>query len=406
MVFAEVDNGVLTEFDLHDIYDYDGILIDNPDYLPPEYKGFNEKLWIRDANYTPDFEISALRIESLLQRANAPSFDTIISIDQTFIENLLSVIGDVNLSNYDAQINAENYFTVLTYLIEANKDENEDDKGILKDFIQSFEKQIFANANWQKILPVFIESLKNKHIQLASKIDSIQNIGEAFGFANKFNFPENNDGLLITSTSIGGNKTDKYIKQRYILNTNFNSDNSIQNTLTIRRHHSFTDQQEFVWQAQLRPFGVTKLVDYVRYILGRGDNVSSLKVYVPNDSKLLNASGQINFDDFSIHTDPDLKQKYYLFKMETKPGQTSEVVLEYEPKIKLKPNPAATYNFDLLSQAGQTNTIFEKTYTFSSPEQKLLNHFPELNMWKQNSKPKLEFDFESDQEFSAVYTTY
>lgn len=409
LLFAEVNNGILTDFNLKDVYDFDGLLIDNPKYLPPEYIGFNSKLWIRDANYTPDFMISSKRIETMLQRAKAPSVDTIISIDQTFIEDVLGLTGPVPLENFDGKITADNYFTVLTYLVEANKFDNQNDKEILQSFIANFEKQIFSIKDFKGLFEIINQNLHQKHIQVFSKKDFIQNQIQHLGFSNLFQPTQdkNQDLLLVTNTSIGGNKTDKYIKQRYIHNTHFNRDNTIQDTLTIRKYHSFVNREEFVWQNYLRPFGVTELVDFTRYILGRGDNVSMVKVYVPNDSELDSIKGLPKNTKVSKFTDPDLNQDYFLFRMAVKPGETKEVSLTYTPKIKIKPNPAAQYNLSLQSQAGSFNTVFQKTYSFADPTtQKIYLHNPAITSYSKDGIPTSEFPFESNVDLKAVYAQY
>lgn len=409
MIFAEVDQGVLTQFDFKDVYDFDGIFTNNPDYLPPEYEGFNELLWIRDANYTPDFAISAARIESLMQQAKAPSFDTVISIDQTLIEDVLTITGPVLLPSYNANITAENFFTVLTYLVEAKKYENEDDKGILSEFIQSFQNALFDSIDFQLLAGIFIQNLDTKHLQLFSKKPAIQTQIEFYNFGNRFqaqNIPKNHNYLLVTNTSIGGNKTDKFIKQRLIYNTHFNPDNSIQNTLTIRRHHSFTDAQELRWQSQLRPFGVTQMVDYTRYILGRGDNLSMVKVFVPNNTKLLSVAGLDSTAEISQHLDPDLNNQYFLFPIRVKPGQTTEVSLKFAPQIRLNPNPTDTYYLHLQSQAGALNTHFNKTYTFSNPEsQRIFSHQPEISAFDPDGNPTINFSFSNDITLRGLYSS-
>lgn len=405
MVYAEVNAGILTSFDFKDVYDFDGILTDNPPELPPEYQGFNQKLWIRDANFTPDFAISAARVEKLLQRAKAPSVDTVLSIDQTFIEDLLQLTGPILLPEYNAQITAKNYFTVLTYLVEANKEANSNDKQILGTFLTEFEKQVFQLTNFQALFQVFSNNISQKHIQIFSKKEFIQDQIELFNVGNTFSINKpNQDLLLITNTSIGGNKTDRYLKQRFIHNTSVSQNGQIQNTLTIRKFHAFTNSEEFTWQAQLARFGVTELVDYARYILGRGDNVSMVKVYIPDKSKIIAISGHDPSFKPKMHFDTDLSQNYLLLKTSLKPGKTNEVTITYQPPIKLKFNPVSEYSLKLIKQAGTTNTVFQKTYSAPNLNQpKLYTHLPDLTSFDQAGKPTVEFTFQNDQELVAVF---
>jgi hypothetical protein len=366
LIFVEVREGYMTLFEKHDVYDYDGQL-SNPAEVPPEYIGFVNELGIRDSNYIPNFPTSAEMIDNLLQRAGGPSSDTIVAVDHTVLNDLLKHSGAITLEGYpNGEITAENFSIVLTYLIEANKLQNVNDKAILVGFVEDLKTKLLANKDIANLFRILSINVQTKHIQLYSKDSRIQSIFERYGVAGLVDkdISDDEDYLLITNSSIGGNKTDPYIRERYIHTTNINPKGEVSNELTIKKFHTFTDREELYWQRLLLPFGVEQLNDATRYVLGRGDNVSQMKVYVPFGSTITNSSG---IDKTSILTfnDSETLKTYFLFPMSVKPKQTKEITIYYDTPIKLKVSPASTYKLNIQKQAGNENIMFEKHYNFS-----------------------------------------
>jgi hypothetical protein len=402
LIFVEVSEGNMTLFEKHDVYDYDGQLR-NPEEVPPEYIGFVTELGIRDANYVPHFPTSAEKIDKLLQRANAPSFDTIVAVDHKLLNDLLRHTGAINLEDYpDGEITAENFSIVLTYLIEANKLQNINDKGILKGFVEDLKTKILANPDITNLLRIININVQTKHIQLFSKDNRIQSIFERYGVAGTVSkdIADDEDYLLITNSSIGGNKTDPYIQERIIHTTNISAKAKVSNDLTIRKFHSFTDREELYWQRLLRPFGVEELHDPTRYVLGRGDNVSQVKVYVPFGSKLTSASG-IDLNTIQTFNDSETLKTYFLFPMSVSPKQTTEVSISYETPIKLNPKPVTAYKLNLQKQSGTENVIFEKYYNIAENFKPETYYPKDYNIDKEGDY-SYEFTLNSDTKMAAI----
>ncbi len=399
---AEVNKGVLTRFELEDVYKYDGVLFDPSFVIPPEFEGFTDKIFIRDANYTPDFAISAARIETMVQRAGGQSFDTVISIDQELIKDILKIVGPIKINGLNASVNAENYDTVLTYFIEAEKDINAEDKKVLKSFMSGFEQKIFQSIDFKNLVQILLDNLNKEHLQIYSKKSDIQQLFQSLNFTGSIpkELAKNQDYLHVNNTSVGGNKTDKFIKQRFIQETQINKSGKVNHKLTIRRHHSFSDRVEFQWQNYLAPFGVTEMVDFTRYILGRGDNKVVIKVYVPKGSKLVS-----NNKNIKTYSDKQLNKTYFLFEMLLKPQETKEVTFEYESNIDLDFDPVANYELLIQNQPGVVNTIFEKKYSYAnSNAPRIYAHIPNLAKFDpETGEPSLDFDLVQDAKITAVF---
>jgi hypothetical protein len=268
-----------------------------------------------------------------------------------------------------------------------------------------FEKKVFSSVDFKSLVQILLQNLSNDHIQIFSKKPEIQSLVESLNFAGLIpkELPTNQDYLLVSNTAIGGNKTDKYIKQRYTHTTSLTKSGKVENTLTIKRHHSFTNSEEYKWQNYLAPFGVTKMVDFTRYILGRGDNKVAVKVYVPAGSKLVSSS--LDSGSFKTYFDKSINKTYFLFEMSLKPQATKEITLVYEPKIDLDFKPVANYELQLQNQPGSLNTVFEKKYAYqSSDSPRVYSHIPELQTFdSETGEPSLGFELKQDTLLKGVF---
>ncbi|PIQ78868.1 hypothetical protein COV81_04000 [Candidatus Peregrinibacteria bacterium CG11_big_fil_rev_8_21_14_0_20_41_10] len=363
-IIADTNDGIITSFDTHDVYEFDGQLYtDEPQ--PPELTGITSQAWIRDSNTSPDFVTNAKKAASLLEKAGGPSVDTIIAVNQSVIEDILAVTGPVNLDQ--GTITAQNFSPIFTYLIEAASLNSDAPKISLFEFIPKLKAKITGSQDqWGQIVGVISQAVHQKNIMAYSKNPTLQNILADLGLSNQIKAPNTLDELLITHTSIGGNKSDRYLKTRYIHNTEFTARGEIIDHLTIRLYDGYSDAVERQIAAYLRPFGVEQLIDSIRYVLGRGDNVTRLKIYVPFGAKLLSAKG-IDIKEVVSKNASDLDERHVLsYVARLAPGATNEVTLSYKLPKELNIKPFDLYQLQLHKAPGINNVIFEKHYQIPS----------------------------------------
>lgn len=366
LIFAEMSQGYLNTFEYHDIYDFDGQFAE-PLELPPEFAGVYDELFIRDANFNPDFNESAALIENLLQRAGAQSFDTIFAIDNSVIKDALKITGPVPFQSH--QITADTYDVVLTYFEELDTDNT----GIASDFVSNFKQKLFANTNFQKLSQVALNNIQSRHIQFYSKDQALQKLLQDFNLTSTIAQTDSaEDYLMLVTAAVGGNKSDKYISQRAIHTTRITEDKELVNTVKIRRFHGFTDAEEYKWQNILEPFGIDQLKDEVRYTLGRGDNRARIKVYVPLGSELQSTKG-IEFSRIKAIDDLKANKTYFLIESKVSPGQLEEIELTYKLPFNLQQKPVDLYTLFVQKQSGDDSTIFEKHFDIQSKQR--VKHF-------------------------------
>lgn len=400
---VQANDGVITELQPYDVYEFDGQLTLN-EAQPEVLTTITSENTIRDSNTTPDFKVNAQEAARLLEAAGGPSVDTVVAVNLSFVEELLATTGPISLES-GRIITAENFFLVFTYLIEAQKIETNTPKSVLINFIPVFKDKLASEkAKWPQFISLAQKAVREKNIVAYSKNELGQSVLNDLNLSNTLNVPDTSDELLITHTSLGGNKSDRYLESEYLHNTIFESGGQMVNELTIKLTHGYSDPIEWGFLPRLRAFGVNQLADPIRYVLGRGDNITRLKIYVPKGAKLIKAEGLPETEELVNKAATDLEnRRLFSYVSRLAPGETGEIKITYKLPSKLDPSPLDIYQLLLRKAPGALNTTFIKTYELADtlrlnktqPEKVLLDDELEYE-WKSQ--------LDTDQFYQAVLT--
>lgn len=355
---------------------------------------------MRDCNYHIDFAVSAERCAWFLQKEAGPSVDSVLAIDQTVVENLLRVTGPIYFEPLNQFITAENFSFIFSYVTEAKLTGREDPKKLLKDFVAIFKGELFAKADFAKIAEVIKKAIREKHLMAFSRESDVQGFFEAASSAgriskSRINTGGNKDGgkqdfVAIVNYSIGGNKSDEFLKQKIVHETFITPQGVIENVLTIHKTHAWNRDIEEGRQNMLKAFGFAELDEKLRWILGRGNNFSAMRIYVPRGSELLSSEGSPGTFEVTPKEDPEFPDhnlspaelisknpdtNYFATKMDVKAGRTTTLKIRYRLPWRFEANPAAEYRFHFIKQPGQEEVELEKHVT-SHPRLTLLRHLP------------------------------
>ncbi|HOZ53552.1 MAG TPA: DUF4012 domain-containing protein [bacterium] len=264
-----------------------------------------------DANWWPDWKMSAKNLMWFYEKSGGSSVDGVISITPDILGDILKIIGPVDLTEkYGVIIGEDNYWDIIQEVVEVigqpevyqDKDlktdildrvatssdiysseissstieskeglvRNEPKKiigdlmlEIMARFSERFDKDLLI-----KSLGIIEKNLSQKNILLYFTNKDIQNEVENRSWAGQVKEAPL-DYLMIINSNIAGGKTDKVIDNNYSLSTKIDADGSIINKLTIIRKHTGNKSDLF--------YGVR--------------NVNWLRVYVPMGSSLLGAKG-------------------------------------------------------------------------------------------------------------------
>ncbi len=105
LAIVTAENGKVLDVQFLDVYEVDKLL--KGVVAPPEdIKRFlgEENWWLRDANTAPDFPTSAARAAWFLQKEKGVTVDGVVAVNLLFFKDLLSVVGEVSLSEYSDSV--------------------------------------------------------------------------------------------------------------------------------------------------------------------------------------------------------------------------------------------------------------------------------------------------------------
>jgi len=382
-----IDRGVVKKLDIKEIYNPDGQLSKN--ILAPEpLQELTNRWYLRDANWFADFPTSARKIISFYEKTGGATPDGIISLTPTVIERLLSITGPITLDGYGITINSDNFIKMTQY-----------QTGVAYDRVENKPKQFIADlapilinkllsldaSQYQKILEALNNSFQEKQILLYFLDTNLQNMVNQYNLSGQL-YEAPKDYLSIVHSNIGGYKTDGVMQENLNISTKIQNNGKVNNKVIVTREHK-GGNTEFEWWNQ--------------------DNINYMRTYIPKDSRILNISGyedkQEKLDAQGIaayHQDPDLKAiedssihnedwDIDIFEESgklviggwviTKPGDTSQIMIEYELPFELKSYDI--YSLILQKQSGTLGIKYQ--YNLELPKNK-------KSIWQQSS-----FDLEN-----------
>ncbi|MFA5163413.1 MAG: DUF4012 domain-containing protein [Patescibacteria group bacterium] len=266
-----------------------------------------------DCNWWPDWPTSAQNIMWFYEKSDGPTVDGVISFTPTVIEDLLKIIGPIDLrQEYGVVVDADNFWENVQTVVETKNqgfisgaatasssllassslvlnqglEQNTANKPkkIIGDLMAKILEELPSHLdkdNLIKLLSLSEKNLSGKQILFYFNDPKLQKIVSDHNWAGEMR-PSNYDYLAVINTNIAGQKSDRRIKETIDLDSDILSDGSVVNTLTIRRQHAGVKNEIFS--------GVR--------------NVDWLRVYVPSGSQLLQASG-FSVPDASYFSKPE-----------------------------------------------------------------------------------------------------
>ena len=336
-----------------------------------------------DANWWPDWPMSAKKLAWFYENSGGPTVDGVIGFTPTVAENILRAIGPVDLKEkYGVVIEADNFWRTIQEFAEQKPNITKQPKKIIGDLMNKIIEELPARLNKNNfidLLKIFEESLADKNILFYFTDQELQSQAQALGGDGRLKETPG-DYISVINTNIAGGKSDRRIKQQISHQAEIEPDGAIIDNLTISRTHEAVKRESFV--------GVR--------------NVDWLRVYVPLGSKLISAAGFRPVDkiffkaaDPSWQNDPDLApaesseqtdessgtkiynelgKTVFANWSQLDPGESIEIKIKYQLPFKLtdqsaKPAPALVDNF--LNQLSLAISSEEKNYyTYSLLAQK------------------------------------
>jgi len=284
----------------------------------PEPLWLVNPLWhFWDANWWPDWPTTAKNLTWFYEKSGGPSVDGVISVTPTVVERLLEITGPIDLTaEYGLVIDADNFWETVQKITEQknlakthpedilnipatstaiksalpleqdleNNSANKPKKiiGDLMTKILEILPQKLNKENLVKIITVFEENMSEKQVLFYFNDPALQAEFSARNWSGEIR-STNKDYLLVVNTNIAGQKTDRLISETVDLASEVGNDGSIINTVAITRTHNGLKNEALT--------GVR--------------NVDWLRVYVPEGSELISASGFVSPEARYLQDKPD-----------------------------------------------------------------------------------------------------
>ena len=318
-----------------------------------------------DANWWPDWRLSARKLAWFYENSDGSTVDGVISFTPTVMEKLLKIIGPIDMKDkYGLVFDADNFWLETQKLAEQKPDITKQPKKIIGDLMNEIMAELPKRLNKDNLLPLFKamnESLISKNIlfyftdeELAAKVDDLDWGGRIKNTAG--------DYLNVINTNIAGGKSDRKIKQEIIHKTKIQPDGSIIDDLTVRRVHGAVKRE---------PFSGVRNVDWVRVYVPLGSELLAASGFKPvdkiffsqpiaglaDDPDVLAGEGQARTDEVSgtkIYN--EFNKTVFAGWSQLDPGETIEINIKYKLPFKL-------------TDKKQPANLMEKASALLNPEQ-------------------------------------
>ncbi|MBI4994543.1 DUF4012 domain-containing protein [Candidatus Peregrinibacteria bacterium] len=395
----ETNEGYITKNEVFDIYSADHLLAEK---IPPplEILPANQQWFMRDSNYSGHFPLSAQKAIWFLEKERGPGADTVIAIDQSFVAELLRLSGSMKIPELAQPLTAENFSTIISYIVESKLTGREDPKAILKSFMPEFQKALFKNADPAALLQFFKAAIESKHLLAYSKDPDVQKFWQrnhAAGLMKDLEPKE--DYLNIVHTSISGNKSDDDVAEYITHNTYIKSDGSLQDELIITRKHLWNEETAQRIKNIVGSFGFSEISKKVWEIFGRSPNVNMLRIYVPKGAVLEDSAG---FAGIETYFDEETNKTYFSARIDAPVSGSGALKILYRLPFRLNLDPIDKYYLAVQKQAGQENITFVKRIY---PDSRVLNYkyFPEDGSFDPDGIWQFTSELKKDMTFSSVW---
>jgi hypothetical protein len=247
----------------------------------------------------------------------------------------------------------------LSYHIEAKLSESGSPKQLLMDFIPVIKEKLLKLTSPEPILNIAYNLIDGRHLQVYSNDSGVESLAKRLNIDGSMTpAAMKTDFLATVTTSIGGNKSDKFIKTNIEHTSQVARDGSVVNKLTITKKHTWTEDDFKTLKPMLQVYGTGQAApETMRYIMGGGDNSDYMRIYVPKGSELLSSVGTPP----AIRVYEDLGYTVYAFLMGPIPaGGEKTISLTYSLPFKLSINPIDNYKLIIQKQAGSENINLTK----------------------------------------------
>ncbi len=345
------DQGRLVNWQIYDIYSADGQLrgrISPPDEIL-HYAG--EPNWyMRDANWSPDWPLSAKRLEWFLEKETGQKVDGVIGVSLGTISKFLEATGPIEITDLNDTVTAENFFHKAEYSAEINFFPGSTQK---RDYLGAVAKSLLekivsgSQNNLPKLGQALLASLQEKDLIFYFNSPVIQKTFSVNGWAGEI-APEEcqkkgYNCISVVDSNLGSNKANYFVSKGLAVSSAIAKDGAIDTTITINYKN---DSPSETW-----PGGRYK--NYLRILIPAGSKMTDFSIgdtRVPWVTPILTEKelAKVTLQQFLVLQTMEGPYSSFGALVEVPIGQTKKVVFRFRHPYRLQissETPSFTMNF-------------------------------------------------------------
>ncbi len=381
------ESGKLKKLAVNDVYAIDGQLgihVEPPKEIKEDLG--QKDYFLRDSNWEPDFPTAARQAAWFYNKITGERVEGVIALDISAMEDLLGVLGPLDLPDYNEKISSDNLFAKAISNAEVDFfPGSQAKKSFLTGLTQGLFNKLFflPNQNWPGVVASLGRSLEQKHMSIYLNDPKLFSYLVSQGWTNAFPRPstEKNgpteDLLIPVEANLGANKANYYLDRSYNLETMIGKDGEISHRLRI----AYTNRSP----SEVFPGGKYK---------------NRMRVYLPFGTKLTRLLwGEADITK-SVTSFVDYGRSGYSFLIELSPKEKKTLVLDYSLPFKLDfVEGKALYRLNIIKQAGTLKDPFTWNLTYPL-NMKIASNSQKIGPQEQI----IQTDLSKDRSFEVTFT--
>lgn len=237
-------NGRMVDLTIDDVYNADGQL-KIPVTPPKPIKDYLKQAnwYLRDSNWSPHFPTNAAQAQWFIKNELGEVVDGVVAFDLSFVQGLLSVLGSVELPDYQETITNDNLFEKAERQVEVDFFPGSSQK---RDFLgalarTTIQKLVAAQeGSWPALMTVASKAAREKHLSISLTDAKINQILEDRGLVSSVPLYREvvsgnhlQDFLMVVDANLGTNKANYFVKRSVFHQVVVDKDGNLAERVTI-----------------------------------------------------------------------------------------------------------------------------------------------------------------------------
>lgn len=291
-----VEDGDIVTLSFRDSYSVDDFSRPYDEPPAPLYEHMLSELWLfRDANWSPDFRISARKAAELYTYGQGVELDGVVAFDQQGAARLIDALGPIELEGWGEPITGENFVRLVRQAWnptggEVSREWVRTRKDFLNELAQAVLEQIKRRPEalrWPELGWALWRTLEERHLLIYLEEPAAASLLHAQGWDGALR-PAEGDYLMVVDANLGFNKVNPRVERALDYQVVLHVDGGATATLAVDYHHTGREDGHLCHQ-----HGIYREGERMTYeSLMRGCYWNYLRVYVPGGSHLHAASRQ------------------------------------------------------------------------------------------------------------------